>query len=570
MDLKPNTSCGIIGSDEQAACRLTTMPAAGKDSLSVSKEPVFLSEVVFDGQVEQGVEFDYVLPDYYPDIFKVLKCSLTPCVISYSVSGNQLYCDGVVYIKVLYLSRENNHVNCIEQRYTYSKTIDLVKSVDDAIVYISPKTDYCNCRAVSGRRIDVRGAVSCKVKVSCTRESQMITGASGMGAETRKTALSYCGEKLIASRQFVTREDIETGTGSGGINSIVHHDASVCVTDYKIVANKVVVKGEATIKALYLKKANENAFENAEENAENAANVSENAEVMEATIPISQIIDLQGVSENHVCFVNLSVMDCDLEIKSGETGENRLFSCDLTVNCTVTAHLEKEVMPLIDMYSVDYESSFTKTIIKTETMPQIIERQLSLKGQLECSEGTLEAVYDSRCDIFNIVCRPRSSGDSDTEHPAGELIITGQAAMQIIGRLDNGSPVFIEKTEPFELITEFAGLTEEHNVEPNLQVINTTYSISAENQVELRIVLKLNGCLYQMRSIEVINEIAVNEDAPKAKDNEYALKLYYAEENEEVWNIAKRYNTGAEAIITENDMESGKITTPCMLLIPIV
>ena len=30
---------------------------------SVKKEPVFVTEVIYDGQAEQGVEFDYVLPD---------------------------------------------------------------------------------------------------------------------------------------------------------------------------------------------------------------------------------------------------------------------------------------------------------------------------------------------------------------------------------------------------------------------------------------------------------------------------------------------------------------------------
>jgi hypothetical protein len=400
----------------------------------------------------------------------------------------------------------------------------------------------------------------------------MITGALGMGIETRKTSLNYCGEKLIASRQFVTREDIETSAGSGGISSIVHHDMSVSVTDYKIVANKVVIKGEAQLKALYLMK-QDSAFMGGEEEESANSNVDshEAAEVMEATIPISQIVDLPGVTENHVCFVNMSVMDCDLEIKPGDSGDNRIFSCDLTVNCAVTAHLEKEVMPLIDMYSVDYESSFTKTVIKTETMPQLVERQLNLKGAVDCNEGNLETVYDSRCDISNVVCRVRPENLSGNGvKSGGELVITGQANMQIIGRLDNNTPVFIEKTEPFELITEAAGLTEEHSIEPNLQVVNTTYSVSAENRIELRVVLRLSGCLYQMRSIEVIKEISVNEDAPKVKNNEYALKLYYAEENEEVWNIAKRYNTGAEAIITENDMESDKITTPCMLLIPII
>jgi len=528
--------------------------------LKTTKEPVFLGEIIYDGQIEQGIEFDYVLPDYFPDIFKVLKCSVTPCVISYSVSGNQLFCDGVAYIKVLYLSRDDNRVNCIEQRYTYSKTIDLVKPAENALVRISPKTDYCNCRAVSGRRLDVRGAISCKVKVSCTRETEMITGASGMGVETRRIPLVYCGEKLIASRRFVTREDIETGAGGGGISSIIHHDASVSVTDFKIIANKIVIKGEAAVKALYMTKSSAANSANAE-NSDNAFSQSdsESPEVMEASVPISQIIDINGITEKHLCYVNMNVMDCNLEIKSGDGGENRVISCDLTVNCAVTAHLEKEVMPLIDMYSTDYESSFTKTIIKTETMPQIIERQLSIKGTVECTEGSLETVYDSRCDISNIVCRAR--GDN-------ELVITGQATVQVIGKLENSAPVFLEKTEQFELVTDASGLTEEHVVEPNLQVTSTAYSISSDKKVDVRVALKLSGCLYRINSLEVIKEITVNSDAPKKKENDYALKLYYAEENEEVWNIAKRYNTGADAIIAENDMESDRVNSPCMLLIP--
>jgi LysM repeat protein len=537
-----------------------------------------------------------VLPDYYPDIFKVLKCTLTPCVISYSVSGNQLYCDGVVYIKVLYLGSESNRINCIEQRYTYSKTIELVKTVEEAIVAITPKTDYCNCRAVSGRRIDVRGAVSCKIKVSGTRETQMVTGAEGLGVETRKTSLDYCGEKLIASRQFVTREDIETGVGAGGISSIIHHEASVVMTEYKIVANKVVIKGEATIKALYLR-GQESAFrgisnmvENDNEFAHDDSDKSNQAEVcesMEAVIPVSQIIDLNGVSEEHICFVNLSVMDCDLEIRRGDNDSNssseRTFTCELTINCTVTAHLEKKVMPLIDMYSVDFESSFTKTVIKTESMPQLVERQLSLKGSVECNDGNLEAVYDTRCDISNVNCRVRQTdSNANEEDLAGManslgLVITGQANLLVVGRFDNNMPIFLEKTEQFELVAEVmqTGLTNAADgtdfiVNSNLQVVGTTYSITSDNKVEVRVVLRLNGCLYQVRAVEVVKEITVNTEAPKTRDTEYALKLYYAEKNENVWSIAKRYNTSADAIITENDMESEKITTPSMLLIPIV
>ena len=39
---------------------------------------------------EQGVELDYVLPDYYPDVCKLVKCFITPTVLSDAVSGDRL------------------------------------------------------------------------------------------------------------------------------------------------------------------------------------------------------------------------------------------------------------------------------------------------------------------------------------------------------------------------------------------------------------------------------------------------------------------------------------------------
>jgi LysM repeat protein len=516
--------------------------------LNLSKEPVFLSEVIYDGQTEQGVEFDYVLPDYFPDIFKVLKCTLTPTIISYSVSGSQLFCDGVVYIKVLYLTGGSNRVHCIEQRYTYSKTIDLVKNAENAAVIIQPKTDYCNCRATSGRRIDVRGAVSCKIKVHCARKTEMITGAEGLGVETKKTALSYCGEKLSVSRQFVSREDIETGASSSGSVSIIHHDVNIAVTDCKVIANKVIVKGEAQIKALYIIRKSEDDENNT-------------TEVMEAAVPVSQIMDLEGVSENHVCFVNLIVMDCDLEVRPGEAGETRVFACDLTIDCSVTAHLESNVSPVSDIYSTDFETSFTVATIKAESLPHIISQQLNLKSSLECTDGELAEIFDARCDVINVVCRARGTA---------ELTITGQMNMQAIGVLDSGVPVFIEKSEPFELTTEVPAIGSEYSIEPNLQVTHVAFSISADNRVDIRVNLSFNGCLYLINSINVIRDIAVNQEKPKEKKAEYALKLYYAEDGEDVWGIAKRYNTSADAIITENDLEGDRIEAPSMLLIPIV
>ena len=66
--------------------------------------------------------------------------------------------------------------------------------------------------------------------------------------------------------------------------------------------------------------------------------------------------------------------------------------------------------------------------------------------------------------------------------------------------------------------------------------------------------------------LETVSDIKIDESNVK-KQEDYALKMYFADEGETLWDIAKKYSTSIEAIMEENDCsaEHGKI-----LLIPIV
>lgn len=513
--------------------------------LQLKKEPVFLNEVIYDGQTEQGVEFDYVLPDYYPDIFKILRCSLIPGISSYSISGSQLFIDGAVLIKILYLADDCVNVHCVEQRYTYSKTLELTKAAEQATVSIQTKTDYSNCRAVSGRRFDVRGAVSCKVKACAQKTVEVLSGAEDL--ETKAETLSYCGSKLIGGGQFAIREDIETGTGKGGILGIIHTDCYAVINDIKVIAGKAVIKGEAKVKALYLVKIDDD---------------TQDTEVMEASVPISRIIDMDGLDDSYTCYADIKVMDCGLEIKPSDSGESRILGCDLTVDCKITASKDTNIPILTDLFSTEYETEFTKSAVKAEYAPVKIQKQLTHKTVLECKEGNLEEIFDCRCDLTGVSCRFNGEGS---------LIISGQLISQAIGRLSgNGTPIFIEKSEAVELSCECGFNDDDCVIDQNIQINDVSFNINGDSTAELRITLSLNGCIYKIKTVEIIEDVILDQDKPKEKNSDYGLKMYYAEEKESVFAIAKKYNTKPEAIREENELEEETLSEPCLLLIPIV
>lgn len=74
--------------------------------LKLNREMLSMTRTILDASCEQAVEKDFLLPDYYPDIFRVLKCVITPTVQSHSINGGKLSFDMAVLIRVLYISQK--------------------------------------------------------------------------------------------------------------------------------------------------------------------------------------------------------------------------------------------------------------------------------------------------------------------------------------------------------------------------------------------------------------------------------------------------------------------------------
>ena len=513
--------------------------------LKLNREALCLNEVVYDGISEQSVEMDYILPDYYPDIFKILKCQLTPQVISYNTASDKLIYDVVVRIKVLYLAQESNQVKCIEQRYTYSKTLDLKKSCDNPLVTIVPKLDYCNCRAISERRLDIRGAVSCKVKVSCTGEQNIVSDACGLGVQTRKLQLGYAGSKIYTQKQFTIREEIELSDSKPSAFSILRHDAVANVSDFKIISNKIIIKGDAKVTMLY--------------SASDEGDI-DTLEATQAQIQLSQIVDLNGVSDEFECFVDMNVVTSDLTIKTDENGDSRIIACEIVICAICVAHKMTNVEVVSDAYSTEYSCRYSTIPLKTEMIPTIIDKTFMVKSSAEHNEGDINAVCDVWCSISNVVTRASSEN---------EIIVSGTLNTCILAKSDEG-PIYLEKSDIFDHSIDVDNLSRDSNFLPTVKVVSCSYSLASNNTVEIKAEVGIKGCLYEVKTVDGIDEITVDTNKPKERDLSYALKIYYADEGEGVWDIAKRYNTSVEAIMEENELEGEVLEQRGMLLIPIV
>jgi hypothetical protein len=82
--------------------------------------------------------------------------------------------------------------------------------------------------------------------------------------------------------------------------------------------------------------------------------------------------------------------------------------------------------------------------------------------------------------------------------------------------------------------------------------------------------MKAEISVYKSAYVKAVSDISVDGEIKKIRDGDYSIKLYYGTENEDVWEIAKRYSTCVDAIINENELDGDCLEQSGMLIIPIV
>ena len=85
----------------------------------------------------------------------------------------------------------------------------------------------------------------------------------------------------------------------------------------------------------------------------------------------------------------------------------------------------------------------------------------------------------------------------------------------------------------------------------------------------MRISLRLNVNVIKNQQTDVITDVEVNEDLPIDKSSQPGIVIYFAEESDTLWDIAKRYHTTTAEIAQVNKIdEDEQLKNRQQLLIP--
>lgn len=507
--------------------------------LSVNRNTVRINEPVFDATVDHPMECDVVLPDYCPDIARILSSDAGANINKRTIETDCLTADGTFFVKIIYVPDNSCSLRCFTYENDFSRTFEVEGIEKDDMVFCKANVDYITCRQIGPRRLQIKASVAITVKVWRKRCEELVASCDDNRVELLSRSMKESVMVGMCEKSFDIEQELEIGYGKPAAAAIIKCDAIAAVKDHKVIKNKVIAKGDLLLQTMYSPDISQN-----------------NLECITHTIPLSQIIEIDGVDENSICTAGFEVLNIKMDASEDSDGENRLLNVCITVNASVRAYNTEEVTLTEDAYSPVFDMILEKK-------PVTIERICDVTNNEETVKSAVEVPGDGISSVVGCVMK-LDSFDSKIE--GKQLVINGNMTASIMATDMQGSPMSFDKTLPFTITEQVPAGGNNMRCDVDMAINSSSHSFSL-NGVDIRTECAVKVIYFDIISGSAISDMSLDEESPR-KNRQKTLTLYFADKGEKIWDIAKKCNTSVDAVMKENNCESDSVPDRLMLLIP--
>ncbi len=497
------------------------------------KDTVTAAQSICDTKLELPIEAEMLIPDYLPQVFKIVKCFVYLVVLQKQLTAGRLTVDG--YLRcVLYYQAEGDESLCqAEQKLPFTKQVE-VKQGDwgAATVLVSGETEYVNCRAVNQRRVDVRGAFALSVEALAEAQSEIITALSGGGFEQKTMPLT--GSRTVGTQEKIITAE-ENITFDEPPQLVLSTQCTGSVNEVKLIAGKAVLKGEIRAEVVYRTAPGHTLLHTARQ------------------IPFNEIVDIEGADDTCQCFAVVQPTGCTITAGTGEDeGQNTISA---TAILYAKVYRPVEYMAVCDAFSTECETELTEQQVMLEEVHDVFTQQVEAV--------TTGRLPDENARIIDVMATPLPM---EVLSEGGESVLRGRvmAHLLCVNALD--------EIDCYDKVCEYT--LPRRYPRPAAEVLAQCYpavtSVSARkvgDDTSASVTLTVRG-LVSFRTARTVLADVECAGPLERKDGDIALRIYFASAGEELFDIAKRYAASPEAIAAANDQVGSPLEEARRLLIP--
>lgn len=517
-------------------------------SLELVREAIKVNQVIGSETAQTVVDSDIIVPDVKPDIARILLMDGDVSVNSTEVIQDKVLVNGTIDFKILYVPEgEEQSIKSINNSTDFSYGLDVPNAGQGMKSKVKCDVEHIEYEILNGRKVNAKTIVRVYGRVINQIEQQLVSDLSGLdNVQVLRNSYNincYVGD----SQDYCSVEEIlEVPTGKATIKEILRSDVKISGKEFKITENKVIAKGELNISTLYI-----------------GDDELESIQFMEHEVPFTQVIDFPGITEESTCEVKYRVADSQFEPEEDGDGELRSIRAQVSVGISVDVYEKRSMEVIADAYSPDVRLDVEKQSFRTEEFVEEGSYQISFKKVFEIDEESPEIQ-----EVFNVLCKANLS---EYKIYDGRVVLEGVTNNNVLYLAESDEqPVFCLSGEvPFEEEIEIPALKEDMRCEIDVDVEHCTYSMLSSKEVEVRTVLSASLKVVKEVDLPLIEKVEETPLDLKRLEDRPSIVIYFVQEGDTLWDLAKRYYTTIEDLKRANDMgDDDSIVVGQQIIIP--
>lgn len=499
-------------------------------SLSIKKEKYPYFEITGCDTAECSVDTEYYLPDYCPDIQKILKCIPDVQIVSDSLTSDKLSVQGNLNISVMYTDEKGDSIRNCELSKEFTVNIKLNVDCENAIAYIKGLCGHVICRAVSARKLDIHIPVIINYTLLRVKEQEITADIT----DAEKKTLNFTASKAfrVIKNEASLSQNMELSGSMKPVESILRKDIEFLNVKAEPDFDAVDVSATAEITVIY-------------------RSYSENSmiEKLKYRIPFNERIELTGIEKQTKIKCDIMKGELSLQSKEDNMGENTVISLYAKFSIALMLFEDGEVTVVEDAYPLNFSSQekYIKLPLKTYR-----EKETSVNLSGEIVTDNLEKIIDIWCDECDVL----AFSESDKVNFRGKfnlslLYYNQEKKVQYINKtFDYLSFINIENEKQLKALPKV-------KVKVNDFKILNSSSVKADFEVVINSFLEYSDSANMLVAVDVGDEIGY--DSGK-------INLIYSSGGEKLWDIAKRHRVSLSEIFESNNIFSEEeLTFPIIL-----
>ncbi len=466
---------------------------------------------------------EFTLPDYLPEIKRLLRVHATPLPADTYLSAVGAECGGSMDYAILYAAADGS-LSCFHQTgdYRFSVTCEPPSDVEAAeglLCEVQSLAEQVTGRVLAPRRLAIR----CRLRSTVDLFGTRLLGASLPDSPDMERLFGECecARRFFGRSEAIRLADEILCDPADAALRVIHAEAVPFVTDATCGSGNVSLRGEVCLRLLASR-----------DDAPEQAPFS-----LLRRIPFSASVMVDGAEVNcEACGFGVC---SDLTV----TVEEGRILCDLSLSLSARAIRNERVAFLRDAYSTTRTS---ETAYATPSFPISLG---ALNGNL-----SLNATYP-----FDEIGIPRGAtvvdavGEAtatDVEADRGKYYILGNGRIQLL-LLSEGEYSTHELVLPFRFETDGA-----EQAPSEWAITCDLVSCKARfdgERLGLDAELALSATLTATASAQMLSEMAFGSELSPSTA---AFTICYPQKNDTLWSVAKRYRCPISHLVACNELAS--------------